>query len=277
MRTLALALVLLTAWLTTSARAQPGGDPAPAPEATADREAAASELVDQAALAYDQNQLDQALQLLTRAYELSPRPSILYNRAQVLRVQDDCAAALDAYRRFIDTTAPDDPNRERALHRRDEMQACADQRSQSHPAAPVKLSLTQPAPPEPASVVVSPPVTPPQPQANPRSHRRALRVAGWASVAVGVVAAGAAAVLAWEAQNIQDELNGELSKGGTWTMEQQLRYPSRYQEGSRDAHGAWWCAGVAALAGAGGAALIIISRPPSAGSQATLVGWAGSF
>ena len=98
------------------------------PPPPAGAEAAADALVEQAARAYDQNRLDEALGLLARAYELSARPSILYNRAQVLRAKDDCAAALDAYSRFVAETTPDDPNRDRASRRRDEMQACVDRR-----------------------------------------------------------------------------------------------------------------------------------------------------
>src|SRR5947207_11953978 len=104
-RTLALALVLMSWCLTAPARAQ---------GSAAEDEAAANVLVEQAAAAYDQNQLDEALRLLTRAYALSPRSSILYNQAQVLRTKDDCAGALDAYRRFLETAAPDEANRERA-------------------------------------------------------------------------------------------------------------------------------------------------------------------
>src|SRR5580698_825434 len=102
MKSLAIASVVLVAWLAAPAHAQPATDVQPGAEAEADHEAAATALVEQAARAYDQNQLDEALQLLARAFALSPRPSILYNQAQVLRAKDDCVAALDAYRRFIE-------------------------------------------------------------------------------------------------------------------------------------------------------------------------------
>jgi tetratricopeptide (TPR) repeat protein len=270
-KTLALAfLLLLASLLAAPARA----------ETPADDEAAASALVDQAAHAYDQNQLDQALQLLAQAYELSPRPSILYNQAQVLRAKDDCPAALDAYRRFIDTTAPDDPNRERAVHWRDEMQTCADRRNPPPPPAPppppVRLSLEE-APrsvaPPPAMVIS----TPAKPETHPVHHRRALRITGWASIGVSIVAAGAAVAYAWEAHHIQDE----FSMPADWkTVRQPL-----YEEGTRDANRAWWCAGAAALTGAGGTALLVISRPPTAGVSApatsapptTLIAWSGTF
>ena len=142
MKTFLVASAVLVSWLAIAARAQ-------AATAPSDAEGAASALVAEAARAYDQNQLDEALRLLARAYELSPRPSILYNQAQVLRAKNDCVAALDAYQRFIATTTPDDPNRERAVNRRAEMQTCVDKRS----GAPVetKPEGASPAPPAPAT------------------------------------------------------------------------------------------------------------------------------
>ncbi len=180
----------------------------PGAEAAADHEAAATALVEQAARAYDQNQLDEALRLLARAFALSPRPSILYNQAQVLRAKDDCVAALDAYRRFIEATAPNDPDRERALHRRDEMQACADQRTRR--TNPLELRTAPPAQTPPA-LVVSPPGPADHQEVRPANHRRAMRAAGWAAIGVGVVAAGVAAAYAWEAHHIQEELQGQVN------------------------------------------------------------------
>jgi tetratricopeptide (TPR) repeat protein len=264
--------------------------PARVQAAPPDAEGAASALVADAARAYDQNQLDEALRLLARAYELSPRPSILFNQAQVFRAKNDCAAALDAYQRFIDTTTQNDPNRERALQRRTEMQACADPLKQTAPAtappaepptasttapAPVQLTIADPAPVAPAPVAVSTQSSTSPADDAGRGRRRAMRITGWTLVGVGVVAAGASAVLAWQAHNIQEEINS-----GTWSQ-------SRENEGRRDASRARWLGAAAALAGGGGAALLIVSRPPpalgsAAGSAAphaatALLGWSGTF
>ena len=137
MKTFLVASAVLASWLAIDARSQ-------AATAPSDAEGAASALVAEAARAYDQNQLDEALRLLARAYELSPRPSILYNQAQVLRTKNDCVAALDAYQRFIAATTPDDPNRERALNRRAEMQTCVDK--QAPATKPEESPSTPPAP-----------------------------------------------------------------------------------------------------------------------------------
>lgn len=271
-RALSIASLLLTVWLTGPAHAQP---------ASANDQPAPDTLVEQAARAYDDNQLDEALRLLRRAYELSPRPSILYNQAQVLRAQDDCAGALDAYRRFLDSAAAIDANRERAARRRDEMQACVERRHPAPP-APVKLTAPEPArPAPPAAVVVSAPNPPPGEPAP--SHRRALRATGWALLGLGVASTAAAVALAWEAHNIQNELNGDLqTKPGmvppTWTSD----FASRASDGQNAATGAWLCAGFAALAGGGSAALFILSRPAAerdgpGQSRAALLGWSGTF
>jgi len=263
--------------------------PARVHAASADGDDAASALVEQAASAYDQNQLDEALRLLARAYEISPRPSILFNQAQVFRAKDDCAGALDAYQRFIATTTPNDPNRERAVTRRAEMQACVEKRGGPAAAAPqdgptaesaaaetvtVPLTIADPTPPPPAPPAVSITQAPTAPAADAaRGRRRAMRVAGWTMVGVGVLAASASAVFAWQAHSIQED----LSKSDRYE-------PTREEEGRHDATLARWFAAAAALAGGGGAALLIVSRPApapgdGAASHATtaLVGWSGTF
>ncbi len=283
MKSLAFASVVLVAWLAAPAHAQPVTDVQPGAEPAADHEAAATGLVEQAARAYDQNQLDEALQLLARAFALSPRPSILYNQAQVLRAKDDCVAALDAYRRFIDATAPDDPDHARALHRRDEMQACADQRARR----PNTPDLTAPAPrvlvpptSAPPALVINPSGPADHQEVRPADHRRALRAAGWAAIGVGVVAAGVAAAYAWEAHHIEGEQQGQVNAAIQHMMV--WNGHSQYLEGSRDASRAWWFAGAAALAGGGGATLLILSRPSAAAGapsepHVALIGWSGSF
>ena len=284
MKTPLIGAAVLASWLATPARAEP---------APADAEAAARALVADAARAYDQNQLDEALRLLARAYDLSPRPSILYNQAQVLRTKNDCAAALDAYQRFIATTTPADPNRARAEQRRTEMQACVDQQrpaeaeqapaatspAASAPAAapnPVQLAITERPPAERAAPAVAAPTLATSPaEDSARGRRRTMRIAGWVLVGAGVLAASAAAAYAWEAHHIQEELNAAKE------------FPlSRYDEGERDATRARWCGAAAALAGAGGATLLIVARPRpvtadapgNAGPQAAaLLEWTGTF
>ncbi len=258
----------------------------PRPAARAQAPAGANEteantLVDQAATAYDQNQLDEALRLLSRAYELSPRPSILYNRAQVLRTKDDCAGALEDYRRFLETAPPDDANRERATRRRDEMQACADERKPPAPAPRLEgKEATLPA--QPAGVIVRTSETAAQPEDNSHNHRRAMRAGAWTGMGVAILAAGAAAILEAEAHSIQTRLNNDLSRPDfLWTDQQQRQA----NEGEHYAIGAWLCVGLSAVAAGGSATLFILSRSPDSGGapsvsaqpHARFIGFSGTF
>ena len=287
MKTLLVAAAVLASWLAIPARAH---------AASTDSDDAASALVDQAASAYDQNQLDEALRLLARAYEMSPRPSILFNQAQVFRAKDDCAGALDAYQRFIATTTPNDPNRERAVSRRAEMQACVEKRGgtaaappEEAPAAesatttvPMPLTIADPAPPAPAPPAVAITQAPTAPAADPaRGRRRAMRITGWTMVGVGVLAAGASAVYAWQAHSIQEDLNAAVNQQPSSTPIKDQR--TLEEEGRQDATLARWFGAAAALAGGSGGALLIVSRPtaaPGTGAShaaAALFGWSGTF
>lgn len=273
----------------------------PSPPATG-AEAAADRLVEQAARAYDQNRLDEALGLLARAYALSERPSILYNQAQVWRAKDDCTAALDAYGRFIDATTPDDPNRARASRWRDEMQACVDRRKAEaaapSPAAtpPASPAAVTSAPPPPAPLTVAPhppaedapaltltsPVASSPPDESQAHRRHTMRVAGWSLLGAGVVTAGVAAAFAWQAHQHQNELNQKIDSHSPWTDGPR----SLADEGQRDASWARWLGAAAAAAGAGGVALLIVSSPPAAvgvtsgtppRATTALLGWSGTF
>ncbi|MEP6655443.1 MAG: hypothetical protein ABJA82_18910 [Myxococcales bacterium] len=312
----------------TPARAETGAEAPsktptvpPALSATSADEDAANQLVEQAARAYDDGRLDDALSMLARAYDLSPRPAIIYNQAQVMRAKHDCAAALQAYGRFIAATLPGDPNRDRAARHQAEMQTCVDEKRPSGAAsqAPAEGRAdksapgggVQPPPPAPAAptpaapVSGAPPVrltldrepgvqTPrkiaasmsePVPPQEKSGARRLARVSGWALLGVSVVSAGAAAVLAWKAAQLQSEASQDLetllnSKPPLWSRDSQ----SRIDEGVRDAHLARWCAAAAALSASGGATLLIMFRSPSSPGEAArphdaaaLAGWSGVF
>ncbi|HVT09381.1 MAG TPA: hypothetical protein VHO67_18100 [Polyangia bacterium] len=289
-RLLAAAVLTVALLAPAGARAQPA--PVPPSPAAAGAAGEADALIEQAARAYDGNRLDEALDLLGRAYALSPRPSILYNQAQVWRAKDDCAAALDAYARFIAATTPDDPNRARAERRRTEMQSCVERRkaeaasapsppaaepSETAPVLPPPAPVTAPAPAaEPAVTLASPPA--PSGDESDGRRRRVMRIAGWTLVGAGVVAAGVAAAFAWQAHQHQNELNQKIDSGSPWND----GWRSLVDEGQSDANWARWLGAAAAVAGGGGVALLIVSRPPAAGgppprAATALLGWSGSF
>ena len=117
---------------------------------SAQQPAAIDERIRQAAEAYDQGQFDRALELLEAAYADEPKPALLFNMAQVRRTRGDCAAARTAYRRFLDATTPDDPNRVRAERYEAEMAACAEQLT------PARAIEAAPALPVPAPALPAP-------------------------------------------------------------------------------------------------------------------------
>jgi hypothetical protein len=157
--------------------------------------------VRQAAEAYDRGEFDHALELLQAAFDESQKPALLFNMAQVQRSKNDCATAAATYRRFLDTTTPDDPNRPRAERYEGDMQACAaraaEPKAQKEPANP---ALTPRPPAEsagaPALQTSRPSPSPDQPEStwSPR------KIAAYALVGAGIVAAGASGILALQAK-----------------------------------------------------------------------------
>jgi hypothetical protein len=95
---------------------------------------------------------------------------------------------------------------------------------------------------------------------------------GWTLVGTGVVAAGAAAYLAWRAASIDDELSGKRRVVWDEALMQ------RHDQGERDALWARISAAGAVLLGGGGVAVLVLSRPgPEPGSPVALLGWSGGF
>ncbi len=99
--------------------------PAPAPAPAGAPAPPLDDRVRQAAEAYDRGEFDRALELLQAAYAETSKPALLFNMAQVQRSKSDCATAAATYRRFLDTTTSDDPNRQRAQRYESDMLACA--------------------------------------------------------------------------------------------------------------------------------------------------------
>jgi hypothetical protein len=176
-----------------AATPEPACAPAPPPD---DR-------VRQAAEAYDRGEFDRALELLQAAYAETSKPALLFNMAQVQRSKGDCATAAATYRRFLDTTTSDDPNRKRAVRYESDMLDCAARAAApaSGPASatPPRQALTpRPAPEStvsPALEVTHPTPSPDQPEPT-RSTRK---IAAYALIGAGIIAAGASGIMALQA------------------------------------------------------------------------------
>jgi hypothetical protein len=71
----------------------------PAPEATA--------AYDEAVKAWEAKDWPAAADAFGRAFELDPRPELMWGRAQALRFAGDCAGAIEAYERFVALDPPE--------------------------------------------------------------------------------------------------------------------------------------------------------------------------
>ncbi|HEX4337037.1 MAG TPA: hypothetical protein VH062_14060 [Polyangiaceae bacterium] len=105
-----------TASASNGAVATSGADSATA--ASAERAATTAEsraetAYDQALAAYAAGEKARALELMSGAYALAPHPELLFNLARLRRELGQCAASLDAYRRYL-AGPTDEPSREAA-------------------------------------------------------------------------------------------------------------------------------------------------------------------
>ena len=174
------AVVVLLA-LARSAAAQPEA-PAPDPKDQAES------IYKEGAKQYDLREYTTAIEDFKRAYALFPEPTILFDIAQAYRMLHDCDNATAFYRNYV-RDKPDGADREEALKRAQEMDACAaDQRREREAAA----ARAQP-------VVVAPVVV-----EGPR--HRGMKVAGIVTAAVGAALAGTAVYFSLDAADKAHDL-----------------------------------------------------------------------
>jgi hypothetical protein len=189
----ALVLASLVLALAAPARGQTA-----APEAPDQR-------IRQAAEAYDRGEFDRALELLQAAYADSAKPALLFNMAQVQRSKNDCATAAVTYRRFIDATTPEDPNRPRAERYESDMLACAARVPEPKPAAMATNPALTPRP-RPggssSSAVQLTQAVPPAPD-QPEGAWTTRRITAYALLGTSVIAAGISGANAWKANKTQ--------------------------------------------------------------------------
>jgi tetratricopeptide (TPR) repeat protein len=128
---------------------------------------------------------DKAASLYEEAYRLLPDPALLYNVGQAYRMAGQRDEALNAYKSYLRTSAPEAPNRDFARKRIEELEAAG--------AAPAS-ALTRPVQLQPTDMPVGPPTLVGSPTAahdQPRSRRWWL----WGAVGALVVGGVATAVI----------------------------------------------------------------------------------
>jgi tetratricopeptide (TPR) repeat protein len=174
------ALVVLLA-LARPAAAQPEVPPS-------DPKDQAESLYKEGAKQYDLREYATAIDDFKRAYALFPEATILFDIAQAYRMLHDCDNATAFYRNYV-RDKPDGEDRDEALKRAQEMDACAaDQRQQREAAA-----RAQP-------VIVAPVVVENQPR------HRGLKIAGIVTAAVGAAIAGTAVYFSVDAADKAHDL-----------------------------------------------------------------------
>lgn len=183
-RVLAVAIAAATIAVTPS---EVCAQPSPEPEVAAQQELEAG------LAAYQRGDYASAIARFRHAYELHESPQYLYAWAQAARSAGDCAAAIDLYRRFIDTGATGDSRvaaeQNEARCREQLQQARARAQAEPQPEAP----LPQPAP-DPATSTARSPADPAAPDDPPDDRTPPSRAPD--RIGLGLLVAGSAAVIA---------------------------------------------------------------------------------
>jgi len=134
------------------------------------------------------------------AYELDPRPELLFNIAQAYRLAGDKKQALENYKQYL-VAQPDGKGADEARVLVAELERQIDEDAAKVPPIPVP-PVPVPVPP-PVPVHVDPP--PPA-----RESRSTLKIAGIASAGVGLVAVGAGVKFGLDARAASNAITSHL-------------------------------------------------------------------
>jgi tetratricopeptide (TPR) repeat protein len=149
----------------------------------------------------DTGKYDAAVDEYKTAYDLDPRPEMLFNIAQAYRLAKHDEQALDHYRRYL-AEQPD------GAGAREAQQWIADIEARRPPtvAPPTEPSPEPPPPPQPRA-------EPPRPRTTARSSRP-LRITGLATAGAGAIALGLGVKFGVDARSAADTISNHQ---GDWT------------------------------------------------------------
>jgi tetratricopeptide (TPR) repeat protein len=184
------------------------------------------------------------------AYELAPRPLLLYNLGSAYRrlgeetgAIEDKRLALDSYRRYL-AAEPKGKAAGDARAYATELEAQIAALEAARPPLPV---APEP-PPAPVAAPEPPPTRVPAPTpADAPTEKKSgasFRIAGIATASVGVALVGAGVYFALKARSAQDDLTA-LQAGGAWSQ-------SKYDDGTSANRNMYICLGVGGAAIAAG-------------------------
>jgi tetratricopeptide (TPR) repeat protein len=232
---------------------------------TAARTAAtARELFAQAEQAYAAEEYAIAVNLLRRAYALSPRPAFLFNIAQAQRKLGRCDAARASYQDYLlrETNPAHRERVERILREMPECDAETTPTREPEPDRRLAESIRETAKPAPTPAAASAPATPAQPPPADRSSDTGAQIAKWSLFGAGTVSAGLALYFALDAR----AASRDLEDATAWSSASS----EREARGERSTTLAWVCAGASATLVGAGLTLHFLSKPARARSTAGL-------
>lgn len=247
----------------------------PAPAKTADEHYEASKKL------YNIEKYDEAIAELKKAYELSPDPAYLFNIGQAMRKKNDCAGALDYYRKYL-RDSPTASNKTKVEQWMTEMEACAKTQPKvvdTRPVDPKPVEIkpvvkpvetrpvdTKPVEPKPVVKPVEPKpahkttamvVTDPRQVDDPvpGDRKRTLRIAGLATAGVGAGVLVFGTAMALSARGIASDISSECAVGCDWVVVE-----PRDDKGRQRATISKIAFGVGGAVVAGGAVMYLLGR-----------------
>jgi serine/threonine-protein kinase len=220
---------------------------------------------------------ERAIKEYQAAYDLAPRPLLLFNigsayrrRAESTGAIEDKKQAVAAYQRYLEADANG-----KAVGDAQGFIAALTREIDAAQAAPV----AEP-PPAQAPVAAAPPVAPPpiavptpSPGADQGSSRSGLRIAGLATAGVGVALLATGVYFALQAKSKADEVDGLTDQ---WNRQLD-------ESGKAAQRNAYLCAGIGAAAVAGGAVMYFVlgkraeAQPVTVGAAPSRAGGGAFF
>jgi tetratricopeptide (TPR) repeat protein len=139
-----------------------------------------------------------------QAYELRPKPTLMFNIASTYRRAGDSAEAIEHYKKYLEIAPADAPYRSLAEDAVINLQRVID--AEKRAAEAEKRATTQPAPP------------PPAPRASASRGTGLIRWTGAGLAGVGAVSLGVGLYRGFEARDLQGRFES-LVGGNQWTQE----------------------------------------------------------
>lgn len=236
----------LVAILAAASISVPRARAQPAPAVDKAKARTAKQYVDAGLAAQDSGDYDTAITMYQKAYDLVPHPVLIFNIAQATRLAGREDAALAHYARYLAA----DPNGAQAKTARELVAEINAKRAEAAKAEAANAEAAKREAAEREAAKREAAKRPPPTTATSPSDRGALRIAGLATAAVGVVGVGLGVGFAVHGKNLQSEVEDRFD-------------PAKADAGHRANTLAW----VGTIGGgaliATGAALYIVGRRPS--------------